>query len=194
MKTRTNNKKLVIKKLCQKKFRLLFHRGVDWSACELLADYIYASPLAACQDWNRTKLMGGAKQRCTPSPQSSILGPLLFNIFVNDLFLFIEKCILCNYADDSSMSHSSSNLQGVLSSLLNDCKITVEWFGNNGMKANSAKFQFMVLSPNPTGEIEFPYVFYWICAVVFWSLFLGVPFTLCSSCNDLKPIMSSHQF
>ena len=52
------------------------------------------------------------------------------------------------------MSYSSSTLQGVLSSLLNDCKIAVEWFGNNGMKANPTKFQFMVLSPNPTDDIE----------------------------------------
>ena len=52
------------------------------------------------------------------------------------------------------MSYSSSTLQGVLSSLFNDCKIAVEWFGNNGMKANPTKFQFMVLSPNPTDDIE----------------------------------------
>ena len=86
--------------------------------------------------------------------QGSILGPLLFNIFINNLFLFIEKCTLYNYADDNSMSHSSSTLQGVLSSLLNDCKIAVEWFGNNGMKAKPTKFQFMVLSPNPADDIE----------------------------------------
>ena len=87
-------------------------------------------------------------------PQGSILGPLLFNIFVTDLFLFVEKCTLYDYADDNSMSYSSSTLQGVLSSLLNDCKIAVEWFGNNGMKAKPTKFQFMVQSPNPTDDIE----------------------------------------
>ena len=52
------------------------------------------------------------------------------------------------------MSYSSSTLQDVLSSLLNDCKIAVEGFDNNGMKANPTKFQFMVLSPNPTDDIE----------------------------------------
>ena len=77
-------------------------------------------------------------------PHGSILGYLLFNIFVNGLFLFIEKCTFYNYADDNSMSHSSSMLQGFLPSLLNYCKIAFEWFGNNGMKANPAKFQSMV--------------------------------------------------
>ena len=87
-------------------------------------------------------------------PQGSILGPLLFNIFINDLFLFIENCTLYNYADDNSVSYSSTTLQHVLSNLRIDCKIAIDWFEENGMKANPNKFQFMILSPNATDDIE----------------------------------------
>ena len=34
--------------------------------------------------------------------QGSIPGPLLFNIFINDIFLFIEKSDICNFADDNT--------------------------------------------------------------------------------------------
>ena len=124
--------------------------GVDWSACELLADYL-------SHRLQRVKIGTARSSWAELSKgvsQGSILGPLLFNTLVNDLFLFVEKRILYNYADDNSMSYSSSTMQGVLSSLLNDCKIAIEWFGNNGMKANPTKFQFIALSPNPTDDIE----------------------------------------
>ena len=41
-----------------------------------------------------------------------LLGPLLFNIFINDLFLFIEKCSLYNYADDNTVSYSAPRPPG----------------------------------------------------------------------------------
>ena len=40
-------------------------------------------------------------------PQGSILGPLLFNVFINDIFNFIDHGILYNYADDNTLFFSS---------------------------------------------------------------------------------------
>ena len=79
-------------------------------------------------------------------PQGSILGPLLFNVFVNDMFHFIEKCALYNNSDDNSMSYASLNVKDVLSCLKRDCDNAVKWFEINGMQADPSKFRFMVMS------------------------------------------------
>ena len=80
-----------------------------------------------------------------------MLGPLLFNMLVNDMFHFIEKCALYNYAGDNSMSHASLNARDVLSCLKRDCDNVVKGFGINGMQANPSKFQFMVM---PNGSVD----------------------------------------
>ena len=50
-------------------------------------------------------------------PQRSILGPLLFNIFINDIFLFIEKSDICKFADNNTLFSCGDNLSVILKSV-----------------------------------------------------------------------------
>ena len=85
-----------------------------------------------------------SKKRSTP--QGSTLRPLLFNIFLNDIFNFVRKYSLYNYADDSSISTASPCVHGVVANLETDCNNIMEWFSVNGLKENPLKFQFILLS------------------------------------------------
>ena len=51
-------------------------------------------------------------------PQGSILGPLLFNIFIKDIFFFVEKSEICNFADDSIVYSCGKDLPEIKEDLI----------------------------------------------------------------------------
>ena len=116
--------------------------GLSEAACETMFDYFKDRK-------QRVKILNHRsswKELTKGNPQGSILGPFLFNVFINDLFLFIENCKLYDYADDNSLTYSSPDLNCIFTNLQIHCKNAIDWFTVNGMKANPSKFQFMVIS------------------------------------------------
>ena len=85
-------------------------------------------------------------------PQGSILGPLLFNIFINDLFLFIVETEICNFADDNTLYACDTSVENVLNRLNNEASRTVNWFKMNAMVANPDKFQFLLVGVKSFAE------------------------------------------
>ena len=77
-------------------------------------------------------------------PQGSVLEPLLFNIFINDLLLFIQNSDICNYADDTTIYTCNKNLDNIVYRLENDCSVALEWFADNFMKLNADKCHLLV--------------------------------------------------
>ena len=78
-------------------------------------------------------------------PQASILGPILFNIFMNDIF-FLLGSDLHKFADDNTVTAVVETIQGLINSLEVKTNNAIEWMKDNNMIANPDKFKAIVLT------------------------------------------------
>ena len=83
--------------------------------------------------------------------QGSILGPLLFNIFLADLFLIHSDIDIANFADDNTPYLSAKNIEDIIESLEQASVSLFRWFENNLLKDNADKFHFLV---SPSQEVS----------------------------------------
>ncbi len=128
--------------------------GLTANSCQWVCNYL-------CNRVQRTKI------RDCKSPWAGItkhvphgtgLGPMLFNVFINDLFYFVLECKLYNYPDDKILSKVGSTVTDVLESLRVDACNATTWFTANYMKVNPEKFQVMFLNPMRQAD-QFPNMF-----------------------------------
>ena len=86
-------------------------------------------------------------------PQGSILGPLLFNIYICDLFFEDINLDVANYADDTTPYSSGCDFNTILNNLQKGVEKIFEWFLENGLKANADKCH-LLLSSKDHAKIE----------------------------------------
>ena len=118
--------------------------GVDIKSLKLLQDYL-------SDQTQRVKLdstFSSWLKILLEVPQRSILGPLTFNLFLNDMLWFVRKTDICNFAYDNTIESCARSVKDVIENLQSDLKIELKWFKDNQMMANPRKFQFMILSKN----------------------------------------------
>ena len=111
--------------------------GFDDSALETMHSYL-------SDRWQRTKVNSSFstwRELLCGVPQGSVLGPILFNVYLNDLFY--ELIDVCNFADDTTLYACDVDLKDVLAQLEDNAYTAILWFENNYMKLNQSKCHFL---------------------------------------------------
>ena len=82
------------------------------------------------------------------TPQGSCLGPLLFLIFCNDIYMNLDLCKGILFTDDTTIYNSHKNIEYLKWTIIHDLAILLDWFKVNHLSMNSSKSTGMLFLNN----------------------------------------------
>jgi len=107
-------------------------------------------------DWFRSYLtnrsqfvsLGGSKSQLKPInhgvPQGSVLGPLLFLVYINDLHHCIRTSETYHFADDTHLLNFSKTVWNLCGRVNSDLRVLVSWLNANKISLNTNKTEFVI--------------------------------------------------
>ena len=114
--------------------------GFQHDALKLLHSYL-------SKQWHRTKVntsFSSWEELIKVVPQESVLGQVLFNLYLNDLIYLPDFTEVCNFADDTTFHACNNDLNNLIKRLEHDALLAIEWFKTNNMKLNKGKCHLLV--------------------------------------------------
>ena len=80
-------------------------------------------------------------------PQGSVLGPLLFVLFINDLPNIVDECLLFMFADDNSLLIANDTVQDLVQNTQKSINAFVSKFSSDKLLINGTKMVFIHFTP-----------------------------------------------
>lgn len=124
--------------------RKLLHYGIVGKSYKILKDYLSYRRFFVCIN-DQTSSM---KNINVGVPQGSVLGPLLFIIYMNDFHNSLGATECLKYADDTVVFCSGTHLNECKLTLSNELVTASRWFSTNMLKLNNAKSEFIIFGTN----------------------------------------------
>ena len=123
----------------------LYAYGIDIDSLNILQDY-----LSNRKERTKVDSFYCSCEAILPGvPRSSVLGPILFNIFMCDMFLILGTTCVTGYADDNTPFAVIENIADVIKALEEIGENSVNWLSNNDMKLNTDKCHLLLNSQEP---------------------------------------------
>ena len=133
-----------------RKLRVLFN--FSNSAIKLIASYLSKRMQVVCSGKNFSEFI----QLFKGVPQGSVLGPLLFSLYINDLPNIIQSSKLHMYADDVQLYNKCdrNSMRQCAIDINSDLNAVSNWAKENGLCLNPAKSKYLVISRKPVNYCD----------------------------------------
>ena len=78
-------------------------------------------------------------------PEGSVIGPMLFNAFLNDFFFCIRKASVHDFADDNTLSSLAKSATLLMEILMAESQNAIKWFSETKIMVNPDKFKSIII-------------------------------------------------